>query len=318
MGIVAAYLLCAIDFSEGRRVLYSQGVTIGNANSSSPASFRGLVVDLDNTLYDFDGFFARSLRALIHAVARTAKVSEADVERDVSQVIRERGTLEYAALIEELRCIQLAAPSDDQLERVVRAGRAAFRRTRDKHLMLYPAVRSTLRWARSENFPVIALSDAPAFQAEGRLRHLNLTTYFAALYSWEGYTAPSTLTAWTKPYTSRVPRVHKLAGAERKPNTVGLVHALESLNMGPADVLVVGDRVDRDIRVANAVGATSVWARYGSRIDSESQATLDRLFPWQKEARALEVLARETVKPCHIIDTFDDVRGLLSGQPRLF
>lgn len=277
----------------------------------------GLVVDLDNTLYDFDRYFTSSIRALIHAVSRHTGIPEATLESDVREVIAKRKLLEYAFLLQELRSIQKSATSAAEMSEVIRVGRGAFRRAREANLKLYPGVRETLKWLRAEGIVVVALSDAPFFQAEGRLRFFNITTYFAALRSWEGVRVPHFASSVTKDYNHKTD-VGKFRAGQRKPNDDVLRSIMKEFDLVPARTFVVGDSVHRDIALAATAGVKSIWAEYGTKLDRKTKETLRRVSPHQKERDLAESQARKELRPDYRISAFREIRGIVGSQRLLF
>jgi len=285
--------------------------------SESPPA-RALVVDLDNTLYNFDDAFARSIRGLVHAISRETGFAEDAIEADIRRVLVAHGSLEYPNLIDELETLCAPDTSTDEQERLRRIAVGAFRRVRSHNLALFPGVRDTLKWAKDSGLSLIALSDAPAFQAEGRLRHFKLDGYFDALFSWEGIAASPRLKAAARTYTPRIAKRVTLSEHARKPNPDGLRQALRHVGVEPCDSYVVGDSLTRDVAVANAAGASSVWAYYGTQIDSANRETINRIFPSDTAAPTQIRSAAAAEEPWRTIHAFGELREIIGGQTSLF
>ncbi len=79
-----------------------------------------------------------------------------------------------------------------------------------------------------------------------------------------------------------------------KPSERTAVAALDRLGVPAGDCLVVGDRLDTDVALGERVGATTAVVRTGVTDD-----------------RALDTSER---KPDHVLDSLEDVTGLLSGR----
>src|SRR4051812_34801300 len=103
---------------------------------------RLLLVDLDNTMYDWVRFFVPSMIAMAGEICRALSVDEASVLRELRSVYGQHGSVEYAF------CVQ-ALPSVARLpvarrRALVNRCRKAFREARSEHLVTYPGVPETL------------------------------------------------------------------------------------------------------------------------------------------------------------------------------
>ena len=56
--------------------------------------------------------------------------------------------------------------------------------------------------------------------------------------------------------------------------------AFSQLEVSPRDAIVVGDSVQKDLAPAMAMGATGVWARYGTEFERRNFDTLLSLTMW--------------------------------------
>jgi putative hydrolase of the HAD superfamily len=83
------------------------------------------------------------------------------------------------------------------------------------------------------------VSDAPRMRAWLRLAEMNLTEYFDLVVTLDD--------------TGKL-----------KPHKMPFKAAVEKLGLSPEEILFVGDRPDRDIKGAQAVGMKTALAKYGS------------------------------------------------------
>lgn len=278
---------------------------------------RALLVDLDNTVYDWVGFFARSFKAMTSALA-AAMPAEIDALIDEFRcVYRARGSVEYVFAVQELPRCRALPPA--QITELVRVAHETFSAERQAHLRVYPGVRETLTELRAEGVRVVAVSNAPARQARRRLDRLGLTAYFDGLAAWDGpaahYDGPRIqplggdehgqaerslkLPTWTFP------------SAELKPRAAMFRHVLEHLRVDPADAFAIGDSLGKDVLPAVALGAAGAWARYGTQLDPSALELLLRITPWTGEevaATYAENLSHRVVS----VDSFDELVNLLA------
>jgi phosphoglycolate phosphatase len=60
-----------------------------------------------------------------------------------------------------------------------------------------------------------------------------------------------------------------------KPDTRGLLAICKRFGVAPAETVVVGDSLRKDVGVAKAVGALDCWAEYGTYVSLEYRERLD-------------------------------------------
>lgn len=92
--------------------------------------------------------------------------------------------------------------------------------------------------------------------------------------------------------------VSELLGVE-KPDRKMFVHALEHLGIDEGDygrVIMVGNRLDRDVRGANQLGMVSVWLNWAPRYGKEP-------------ADELETPDYEIAVPLELLDVLDELDG---------
>src|SRR4051794_27329890 len=99
---------------------------------------RLVLVDLDNTLYDWVRFFVPSMLAMAREICRELSVDEASVLRELRAVYARHGSVEYAFCVQALPSV---APLPVARRRaLVSSCRAVFSKARSEHLVTYPRV----------------------------------------------------------------------------------------------------------------------------------------------------------------------------------
>ena len=144
-----------------------------------------LISDLDGTLYNWVDFYAPSFRAMVHVLGRITKLDEKRIMESFRQVYLKHKSVEYAFAIQELDIWEsLKWTNEEIMENAVKPARVAFGMARSKNLRLFPHVKETLQWAKTEGLLVIAYSNSPRIQAEMRLKYLHIGRFFDELWSW--------------------------------------------------------------------------------------------------------------------------------------
>jgi len=113
-----------------------------------------------------------------------------------------------------------------------------YRRGREYTLVLYPHVKKTLLALAKRGFKLAVLSDAPRYQAWSRLCYLGLEHFFDHVITFEDTNV-------------------------RKPDPAPFMKACKVLNVGPDEVIMIGDWPERDMVGGKGVGIKTVYAKYG-------------------------------------------------------
>lgn len=278
-----------------------------------------LLTDLDNTIYNWVDYFAPSFRAMVHVLSRELEVDEEQLLGQFKDVYGRQGSLEYAFAVQELAICKDMEKAE--VERLVRVAKGAFSRVREKNLLPYPDVEDTLSWFTRSGVQIVGVTNAPVFQAKGRLKQLNIDRYFYGLAAWEGHRIPVDDLEITKEiqrrdssgnYTSAIPeqRIWPLSAEEVKPSSSGYIKIITDLGVSPDQVYVVGDSLGKDLAPAIEIGAVSIWARYGKIVQEKNMATLFAITHWS-EAKIQTTYSEDSIVPAHTIDSFGDLRKIV-------
>ncbi len=200
-------------------------------------------LDVDGTLLDINGAMGAALRA---AAVRTSEFAGEEIAPRALEQTR-RAVMAEPAFRAESPAVQFReavtrtlTPCGVSLEECVRAVTDVTDRTYEETLQVYPDVHEALQALVDMGVTLIAASNANAdFDQAGIGRYLADT-----------HLGP--LIGVSKPH----PRFFELA--------------LERFSVAPSAALMVGDRVDNDVRPAQAVGMYGVLLDRSSAVHDES------------------------------------------------
>ncbi len=102
----------------------------------------------------------------------------------------------------------------------------------------YPGVEETLECLAGAGIGLAVVTDAESFQARRRLGKTGLMDYFEVVVTPE-------------------------VSGRRKPEPDSLLYALQHLDAAPAEAMMVGDSLARDIAPGRQLGMTTAFAAYG-------------------------------------------------------
>ena len=194
---------------------------------------KAVLFDIDNTLYNTKALVVNSRRNAVKAMIEAGlDVNVEDALKKLSEIVRKYGPnydQHYDRLLEVYDI-----PSNP---RIISAGIIAYHTTKVAYLVPYSDTTPTLLKLVSRNIKLGVVTDGiPAKQWEKLIR-LGLQHFFDVVIISEEYNT-------------------------QKPDEKLFKEAVKKLSLKPSEVMMVGDRVDKDISGANKAGLTSVQVLY--------------------------------------------------------
>jgi putative hydrolase of the HAD superfamily len=182
---------------------------------------------MDNTLFDFVGAKREACRCVVDYLGT------GDPETLFSQFLRGTyGFEDHRNIRDYLRDLGVYEPGTFDV---------CCRTYEDVKLDMveaYPGVEETLRRLADAGIGLAVVTDAETFQARRRLNKTGLIDYFETVVT---------------------PDI----SGKRKPEPDSLIYALRRLNAAPAEAIMVGDSLVRDIAPGRHLGMTTAFAAYG-------------------------------------------------------
>ncbi len=283
-----------------------------------------LVTDLDNTLWDWVEIWYRSFTALLDGIVRISQIPAAELVPDIRRIHQRRRTAEYAYLIGELEpLIQLHKGAD--LQELYRDAIDAARTARERALELYPGVSETIAAICERGTVIAGYTESLAFQAAARVKRLGLDGFLDYLYSpadheWpDGVTPAALRRLQSEEYYHLNKTIHRhTPPGHLKPEADVLESIVAELSDGDG-VVYVGDSKMKDIVMAQSVGVTDVWAKYGVRQSGPEYELLKTVTHWTDEdvEREKRIAEHGDVTPtitlhksfAQLLDHFDFVKN---------
>ena len=296
-----------------------------------PFPIRLLVLDIDNTVFDWVAYYVTAFSALLEKLSEVTHIPESRLAAEARQVFTKHRSIEYPFVIQEMPSVLdfVKEDIDKLLQKCVEPGRAAFNEAARTTLKPYPGVVQTLQSFRKSypHIPVVALTDAPRYVAMWKLNKLGLLSYFDAVYGLSDPTIPI-----SERHNS--PMVHQeilvkhlrresfdFAGKIRvlpeeyeKPGTKGLRMVLLDYDLleqkSPhEEVIWIGDNLRKDVGLGLSLGVTTGWAEYGTRIDLLIKQRLFSFSPLENVHKnvALHPDSLHSPKPHFSLDSFAEL-----------
>ncbi|MCW5827876.1 MAG: HAD family hydrolase [Deltaproteobacteria bacterium] len=258
-------------------------------------SVKLLITDLDHTLWDWAGYIVPSLKVMVDSVETTTGYPRPFIIEALKKVYGRYQTTEYAFTLQQSAIWtrwrrQHGDDLDRFLETVVTPAALAYAAERKKRFRLYPGVKETLEKLKRQGVSIVALSDAPRFPAEQRLKRAGIDSLFDGLYCLKSYPIPKSggrhrvapfIVAKERSghYRSQVGKVIELPPSWEKPDPRGLRKILKAIGVKPEEAILVGDSLRKDGAVAHTAGVPFYWARYGTEIPAKILEELSLYTP---------------------------------------
>lgn len=282
---------------------------------------RLLICDLDNTLYDWVGYFVPAFYAMIDAVVEITRCNREQLLDDFRLIHQKHGDCEqpFALLeTETVREIYSGVPRSEVAE-ILDAAFHAFNSSRRKNLKLYPTVRESLDSLVATDIRLIAHTESKLYGVLDRLNRLDLFRYFSKIYCRERSPSSHPQADVGSRWLDKFPmdKVVELSHHQRKPNPEVLIEICDAEGIAPDDAAYIGDSIARDVMMAKNAKVFAIWAAYGSKHDPETYRALVRVSHWTEDEVVREKRLSDQAKniaPDFTADAFADALACLKEK----
>ena len=271
------------------------------AGSVKLTSIDLLILDIDNTLFDWFEFWSVSFHAMLDAVLAEGTIDRDRLLDEIRIVHQEHGTSEYAFLLQSVPCIaELPVGKRDS---IIRAGREAFRKAREASERLYPDVKRTLEAIKACGTRLVAYTESQRYYTTRRLIRFGLDGLLDAVYCAEDHDIPEGTdlvklrSESPEYYDLQKTIVVKLSRSLRKPNPSILQRIMVDFSSSPQHTAYVGDSLFKDVSMAQGAGVFDVFAAYGESRNRKGYDLLRRVSHWTDSHIASEKNTGDEVRP---------------------
>ena len=276
---------------------------------------RMLVCDLDNTLYDWVGFFVPSFYAMVDEAVILLNCDRDILLDDLRSVHRKHHDAEHPFALLETQLVKdaLGTLDDEERRRFLDPAFKAFNSKRKQTLRLYQGVEETLSALQSKGVMLVAHTESRFFAVAYRMRTLGLIDYFSRVYCRQRPEKSFVQENRTKTFIENFPdeNVIELSMHQRKPDPSILLEIQDTMGILPSECAYVGDSLTRDILMAKQANTHAIWAKYGTEHDDQLYQELVRISHWTTEEvdREKDLKNRAaTVQPDYILkNSFSEI-----------
>lgn len=253
---------------------------------------RMLVCDLDNTLYDWVGYFVPSFNAMVEAALPIIECDREKLLDDLREVHQRHHDSEQPFALIETSVVQrrFAGMSLAEMATALDPAFHAFNSMRKRTLELNPGVMEGLSVLHRAGLILVAHTESRLYGAFDRLLRLEILQYFRKVYCRERPTSIHPSETASAAWLKRIPMhlVRELAHHQAKPDPDVLLEICRTEGVDAPDAAYVGDSIARDILMARRAGVFAIWAEYGAKHDHRLYADLVRVTHWTPDEIARE------------------------------
>lgn len=284
-----------------------------------------LICDLDNTLYDWVGYFVPSFYAMVDTAVQILDCDREQLLDDFKEVHQLHNDSEHPFALLETKTVVSRFPNKNRTElgRLLDPAFHAFNSVRKKRLQLYPGVAQALEKIVASDVILVAHTEGKLFSVLDRLNRLGLLNHFSRIYcrerSYISHVKDEVGRRWLEDFP--MGKVVELSQHQRKPNPDVLKEICDREGVPKNDCVYVGDSVARDIMMAKELGIKAVWAQYGTNFSQEQYSKLVRVTHWKSEDVAREKVLKTkaaSVRPDFVLNEgFSQILACYNSSERL-
>lgn len=248
-----------------------------------------VVLDLDNTLWDWLHVWDAGHTARMSAIEREFNVRTSDIIEEVRKVNQRAGTSEYTLMPYELPILAKIEPDERKRKEKIQRVQHAFFRACKHELSLYEDTYSTLEKLNEAQIKVVGFTDSVKYWAVKRIKQTNLDGTLSKLFVSEETVNPlndsfdKNRTLDKDEYELTKTRIMTVTQSRRKPDPAIVKEIAHLESCRTSELIVVGDSLLKDVSMANSAGAKSAYAKYGDVRHEDSYEKLRQVSHWTNE-----------------------------------
>ncbi len=273
-----------------------------------------VITDLDDTIWDWLQMWYKSFSPYYNRILEATKLNPNDLKKIFKILHKKYHTTEASFAYKELK--KLTNQQKEMIEKDEKGKSIIHQYYSDKkhNLKLNVGVLSTLLKLKKSGTKIIGFTESNSFFTKYRLKTLGLDGIFDKIYSPIGMGIPTSVTrSYTPDYWEPIiTEFRELAQDTKKPNPCILEQIIEDEGGSVESTVYIGDKLEKDIYMANQVGVYSVHAAYGHNIDGEAYELLKEVTHWTDEEVQREIEFKEqmnglTVSPDFTVSKFSEI-----------
>jgi phosphoglycolate phosphatase-like HAD superfamily hydrolase len=261
-----------------------------------------VVTDLDDTIWDWVNMWHSSFEPYLKRISVEFNVDENILKNEFKKIHQKYGSSEFSFIYQELDCLTFAQKEQFQKENGVKKSIIhEYNSLKKNNLSLYEGVIESLKKIKSSGALIIGFTESNAFFTKYRIKHLEMDGILDYIYAPVDMGVPETV---YKHYPEdfwqpEITEMRYLSKDVVKPRPDILEIILRDFSADKNSAIYIGDKLHKDIYMANEASVLSVYAKYGHQIETEQYKLLVDVTHWKDEdvTREREFKANHSLNP---------------------
>jgi phosphoglycolate phosphatase len=282
-----------------------------------------VITDLDDTIWDWLTMWIKSFEPYLIRISEEFDIPLNDLKRDFKALHQKYHTSEASFIY-------------DDLDTLTEKEKSLFRNEKDEgksilheyyynkknNLHFNNGVLETLNYLKKEGVLVVAFTESNAFFTKYRMKHLEIDGLFDRVYSPADFTLPESVYRnysddfWEPKHT----KFEYLPNKTHKPAPKILETIVNDYSGDKENIIYIGDKLDKDVYMANETNISSVYAKYGHINNIKAYELLREVTHWSKEdvQREKDFKENHSINPIatYILeDSFSELKEMFKFFP---
>lgn len=264
-----------------------------------------VVTDLDDTIWDWLSMWYGSFEPFLTRISKELGIEAVALKNDFKELHKKYCTTEASFIIEELKLLN--AQQRDKIYEESEANKSIIHEyysNKKSNLKLNDGVLKTLSKIKSSGSMIIGFTESHSFYTKYRLKTLNLDGLIDCIYAPIDSGVPDSVKKFYPEgyWEPQKTEFRYLSREVKKPNSEILEIILKDFNSKKESTIYIGDKLDRDVYMAQEAGITSVYAQYGHKIVGPEYDLLREVTHWtsgdvDREIAFKKEFSEKTVNP---------------------
>lgn len=263
---------------------------------------KAIILDLDNTLYNWIDAFTPSFKAQVFYLSSHTGISESALLNSFKAVFKDFGSVEIPDAVYKLDVWKEKNFDSSIIKKIQDNSLNIFLEKWQENLHLFPEVKETLNLIRERGIMIFGLSDAFSYWSNFRLKTLNIMNIFDYVFATNNDKILSSSIVRQEIIARKIVQI---ASDINKPNTTILDRISKDYGIDKRNIFMIGDSLEKDIMTAQLAGVVDIWAQYGTIHGRENGYYLGRVTPWKKSKD------KKVVKPSFTITNFAQILEII-------
>jgi phosphoglycolate phosphatase-like HAD superfamily hydrolase len=264
-----------------------------------------VVTDLDDTIWDWLKMWHSSFEPYLKRISLEYDIDIDELTEDFKTVHQRYRTTEASFIYKDLETLnkdhKINFENNKDGEKSILHEYYSLKK---KNLELYSSVLDTLQSIKNTGALLIGFTESNAFFTKYRIKHLQLDGLFDCIYAPVDFDVPETVYRHysEKTWEPKKTEFRYLAKNTRKPAPEILEIIIRDFKASKDNTIYIGDKLDKDMSMAIDAGVTSVYAKYGHKIESKEYELLKKVTHWTQEDVNREILFKNNHKESPKVD----------------